>query len=157
MNVNDDIVAEAVTPSPTPTGPAAMNAEVHVESITLQAVKAKYIIVAGNVKRVEDVVKHDSPTLETDIPQQGPSSEPPSNEVVSINERHLRPERNVFKRKRLVENNPPSFEVGSDGWSTEDEIDDTPINRKPIDDVGGQVEVPGLMAQATVTVRPLSA
>jgi len=149
MDINDDIVAEPVTPSPTHAVPAIMSAEVHVESVTVQAVKAKYIIVAGKVQRIEDVVKHDSPPPEGDSPQETPLEESTPTEGSSpIVEKPSHPQRKINKGKQETKlRRKPSFEVSSDGWSTEAEMDDIPAIPNETDDA---VETPGLVTQVSV-------
>ena len=151
MDINDDIVAEPVTSPPTPADSSVMSAEVHVESVTVQAVKAKYIIIAGKVQKIEDIMKHETPPPETDDTQETPSLEPPPTEVVLPKIKKPKyPPRKSFKNKRETKHKrKPSLENSSDGWSTETEMDDTPIIPKSVDD-GGHIEVPGLVTQVTV-------
>ena len=152
MDINDDIVAEPVTPSPAHAVPATMNDDVHVESVTVQAVKAKYIIVAGKVQRVEDVVKHDTPPQEADN-QETSSEEPSSAETAGPTvDKPGYPRRKINTGEQETKlRRKPSFEASSDGWSTEAEIEDTPIVPKHTDD---GVEVIGLVTQVTV-VEPV--
>jgi hypothetical protein len=149
MDINDDIVAEPVTPAPTHTVPAIMSAEVHVESVTVQAVKAKYVIVAGKVQRIEDVVKNDSPPPEGDSPEETPLEESvPMESPLPIVEKPSHPQRKINKGKQETKlKRKPSFEVSSDGWSTEAEMDDAPDIPKQTEDA---VEVPGLVTQVSV-------
>jgi hypothetical protein len=149
MDITDDIVAEPVTPSPTHAVPAITNTEVHLESVTVQAVKAKYIIVAGQVQRIENVVKHDSPPPEDDNTQETPSEEAVSMESPPpIVEKPSHPQRKINKGKQETKlRRKPSFEVSSDGWSTEAEMEDTADIPKPTDDA---LEVPGLVTQVSI-------
>jgi len=104
--------------------------------------------VAGQVQRVEDVVKHESPPSDVDPLQETPSEEsPPAAFAPPIVEKPTHPQRKVNRGQQETKlRRKPSFEVSSDGWSTEAEIDDLPAIPKPMND---GVEVPGLVTHVT--------
>jgi len=162
MDTNDNIITEPVTidsSKPASHGifgtiPSIANTDSNIDSsnVTHEAVKPKFVIVGGKVQRAQDISKQDASIVDQPRAHVPETLRCLQDIVRGLRDRQSHPQRTKLK-KPSMHKKKISVTDASDGWSTEDDEDDTPMTSHVVEN---RSDLPGMLTDVSVPTNVFS-